>query len=213
MVAEERDDGDRAGGFDPRFDPAFQRGYRPQPGERPRTRVRSTATDPTFRRAPSPVRGRDDAAPEPSEPVSAYDAAALSFEEGRDAPPADDRMLTAVPVPGLAAASLDAPPAASTPGFWETLDVNPRRNPVLLALWLIGGGFVVLGIALYCLSVATSYSGPTPTSDVGALVFAQLGWMLASPLITVGLLTLVALLFLTALAGRARGRASADEEL
>jgi hypothetical protein len=212
MVAEERDDGDRAGGFDPRFDPAFQRGYQPQPGERPRTRVRSTATDPTFRRAPSLVRGREDAVPEPSEPVSAYDAAALSFEE--DGPALmDSRMPAAVPAPPAAAASLDAPLAASAPGFWESLDVNPRRNPVLLALWIIGGGFVVLGIVLYCLSVATSYSGPTPTSDVVALVFAQLGWMLASPLITVGLLTLVALLFLTALAGRARAHASADGEL
>jgi hypothetical protein len=37
--------------------------------------------------------------------------------------------------------------------------------------------------------------------------------MLASPLITVGLLTLVALLFLTALAGRARAHTSGDEEL
>ena len=111
MVAEERDDGDRTGGFDPRFDPAFQRGYKPQPGERPRTRVRSTATDPTFRRAPSLVRGRE-AAPEPSEPVSAYDAAALSFEE--DGPAlTDSRTPAAVP----------APPRARPP--W----VRPSRHP------------------------------------------------------------------------------------
>jgi hypothetical protein len=66
------------------------------------------------------------------------------------------------------------------------------------------GGFVVLGVVLYSVSVSLSYAGPTPSTDVGALVLSQLGWMLAGPLITIGLATIVALLFLTALAGRRR---------
>ena len=95
------------------------------------------------------------------------------------------------------------------------LELNPKRNPYILALWIIGAGFVVLGIALYCISVTASYSGPTPSSDVGSLVFAQLGWMLAGPLITAGLLTLVGLLFLTAIAGRRAPREPVplDDEL
>jgi len=47
---------------------------------------------------------------------------------------------------------------------------------------------------------------------VTALVFAQLGWMLAGPLITVGLLTLVGLLFLTALVGRRSPRPPAARD-
>lgn len=39
MIADDEQDTARPGGFDPRYDPAFQRGYRPQPGERARTRV------------------------------------------------------------------------------------------------------------------------------------------------------------------------------
>jgi hypothetical protein len=70
----------------------------------------------------------------------------------------------------------------------------------------------VLGIVLYALSVSISYAGPTPGSDVGSLVFAQLGWMLAGPLVTTGLLTLVALLFLTALSGRRGTRAVVAED-
>ncbi|MGH1524554.1 hypothetical protein ACRAWC_11135 [Leifsonia sp. L25] len=42
-------------------------------------------------------------------------------------------------------------------------------------------------------------------------MISQLGWMLAGPLITVGLITLVALLFLTALAGRGAKRAPYPE--
>ena len=193
MVADERDDSGQAGGFDPRFDPAFQRGYQPQAGERPRTRVRADAPDSAFRRPSSLLRTREEPAPAaPSEPLTPYEEAALSLDEGRTAAP--ERIDGgAAAGPGVVVASA---------GMLSTLELNPRRNPFILALWLIGGGFVVLGIVLYSLSVTSSYSGPTPSTDVGALVFAQLGWMLAGPLITVGLLTMVALLFLTALAGR-----------
>ena len=69
---------------------------------------------------------------------------------------------------------------------------------------------VVLGIVLYSVSVSLSYSAATPSSDVGTLVISQLGWMLAGPLITIGLATLVALLFLTALAGRRPTPSAAD---
>ncbi|MGH1550337.1 hypothetical protein ACRAWB_14655 [Leifsonia poae] len=117
--------------------------------------------------------------------------------------------------PGAALEPASAAPAYVVgPGALARLDVSPRRNPLILALWIVGGGFVLLGIVLYCISVTSSYSGPTPSSDVGSLVFAQLGWMLAGPLITVGLLTLVGLLFLNALAGRrAPVEASPDDEL
>lgn len=202
MVADERDDSGRADGFDPRFDPAFQRGYQPQPGERARTRVRTDAPDSAFRRPSSLLRTQGDSTrATPSDPLTPYEEAALSLDEGRPVPP--DQLEAGAP----AAQTV----VVASAGALSGIELNPRRNPFILALWLIGGGFVVLGIVLYCVSVTSSYSGPTPSTDVGALVFAQLGWMLAGPLITVGLLTLVGLLFLTALSGR-RMRDAAPED-
>lgn len=183
MVAEEQDGSGRGDAFDPRYDPSFQRGYQPQPGERAQTRVRADAPDSAYRRPSSllqhPGQTDDD-----------------------DFPPADVRTAL-VREPEAALEPVSTSPAYVVgQGALARLDVSPRRNPLILALWIVGGGFVLLGIVLYCISVTSSYSGPTPSSDVGSLVFAQLGWMLAGPLITVGLLTLVGLLFLNALAGR-----------
>jgi hypothetical protein len=195
MVAEEQDGSGRSGGFDPRYDPSFQRGYQPQPGERAQTRVRAVAPDSAYRR-PSSLLQR------PAE------------TDDDDLPPADVRAaLVREPEAALEPAPT-APAYVVGTGTLARLDVSPRRNPLILALWIVGGGFVVLGIVLYCISVTSSYSGPTPSSDVGSLVFAQLGWMLAGPLITVGLATLVGLLFLNALAGRrAPVETPPDEEL
>ncbi|GAA4137129.1 hypothetical protein [Leifsonia shinshuensis] len=194
---------DAARGIDPRYDPQFQRGYRPQPGERARTRLRPAPAP-----APSlPERAHDDEDRAPAE------AAALSI-----APVAMPRAVSAPAQPPAAEAALEreAVRAAPAPGILDRLELSPRRNPLMLALWLIAGGFVVLGIVLYSVSVSLSYTGSTPSTDVGSLVISQLGWMLAGPLITVGLLTLVGLLFLTALAGRGRRRPpdqEADGEL
>ncbi|MGO4301635.1 hypothetical protein [Leifsonia sp. RAF41] len=211
MVAEEHDDSGRAGGFDPRFDPSFQRGYQPQPGERPQTRVRGDAPDSAYRRPSSLLQHPDDR-------VSDRDRAVAPVDDAYDA-----GLGLADPQGELArqgygtiesTASADPPIVVAGPGLLGRVDVSPRRNPIILTLWIVGAGFVVLGIVLYCISVTSSYSGPTPSSDVGSLVFAQLGWMLAGPLITVGLLTLVGLLFLTALAGRrTREAVPLDEEL
>ena len=200
MVAEEQDGSGRDSGFDPRYDPSFQRGYQPRPGEQAQTRVRADSPDSAYRR-PSSLLQR----PQPEVPDE------LRYDD--DLPPVDPRPV----LPREPQADLDAPAPATAvvvgPGFLDRLDTSPRRNPFILALWITGAGFVLLGIVLYCISVTSSYSGPTPSSDVGSLVFAQLGWMLAGPLITVGLLTLVGLLFLTALAGRRAPAPPADDEL
>jgi hypothetical protein len=85
------------------------------------------------------------------------------------------------------------------------VETAPRRNRYFLALWAMAIGFIVLGILLYVMSVATSYTTTnTNGSDVVQLVFSQLGWMLAAPLITVGLLTLVVLVLIQALRPRVR---------
>jgi hypothetical protein len=188
---DEQQDASRAGAFDPRYDPAFQRGYTPRPGEVARTRTRSAGY-----RAPGSRTRRnewDDDGERDRRPDDLFDSGG-------------DEQQTAV-VPSIAEGPLVI--AAPASGVLDRLDVSPRRNRWMLALWLVGAGFVVLGIVFYTISVSISYAGPAPGSDVGSLVIAQLGWMLAAPLVTVGLLTLVALLFLTAVVGR---RASGDDE-
>lgn len=199
---------DPARGIDPRYDPQFQRGYRPQPGERARTRLRT---------APAPA-----AAPSPAAAASAPAEAPRSIRSADDIAAAEAAARSIAPVPAPATAARELAPAeraevvnadivradlAVTPAVsvLDRIELSPRRNPTMLALWIVGGGFVVLGIVLYSVSVSLSYAGSTPSTDVGALVISQLGWMLAGPLITIGLATLVGLLFLTALAGRRRG--------
>ncbi|WP_426626081.1 hypothetical protein ACPPVW_08635 [Leifsonia sp. McL0607] len=214
---------DAARGFDPRYDPQFQRGYRPQPGERPRTRMR-TAPAPTTAPSTAPTtavgpeearsRSRDDDVVPPAE------AAAMSMNPGalpRVTPGAGDTApdAPAAVAPVAERAELVRAYAVPAPSLLDRLELSPRRNPLVLALWLVGGGLVVLGIVLYSVSVSLSYTGSTPSTDVGSLVISQLGWMLAGPMITIGLATLVGLLFLTALAGRSRpaGRSGEDEAM
>lgn len=210
---------DAARGFDPRYDPAFQRGYRPQPGERPRTRVR-TASAAAPDAGAEPVRARprtDDGAP-------AVEAAALSVDAVAlppSAPSAAETASRAAVDLGQSADRTDFDRtdlvrayAVPAPGLLDRLELSPRRNPLMLALWIVGAGLVVLGVVLYSVSVSLSYTGSTPSTDVGSLVISQLGWMLAGPMITIGLATLVALLFLTALAGRRpRSVSYADESV
>jgi hypothetical protein len=212
MVAEQAGDAGRPSDahqhddIDPRYDPAFQRGYQPKPGERPVTRVRPESPDAPYRRPSALLRTQ--------EPADEYEYAVRD-----DAPPLlidPQEAFTADPSTVLDSLASSQPAVVvAGPGILDRLELDPRRNPLMLALWIVGGGFVVLGIVLYCISVSTSYTGPTPSTDVGQLVFAQLGWMLAGPLITVGLLTLVALLFLNALAGRRTRRSvtAPDDDL
>ncbi|MDN4613774.1 hypothetical protein P5G50_04840 [Leifsonia sp. F6_8S_P_1B] len=199
MIADdEQQDVSRAGGFDPRYDPAFQRGYTPRPGEVARTRTRAPGSRSTAAARPRRWDGDDDRA--------RYDDRDGFFDGGNDEQPA---------VAEAAPAGAPVVFAAPAPGLLDRLDISPRRNRWMLALWLVGAGFVVLGIVFYCISVSISYAGPAPGGDVGSLVIAQLGWMLAAPLVTVGLLTLVALLFLTALVGwrsAAAGEGEGDGE-
>jgi hypothetical protein len=191
---DEQQDVSRADGFDPRYDPAFQRGYTPRPGEVARTRSRSSGS-----RAGGP-RTR----------IGEWDDGDRRQDERLDG--GGDAQGGAAPSDAAAPVVIAAP----APGLLDRLDVSPRRNRWMLALWILGAGFVVLGIVFYAISVSISYAGPAPGGDVGSLVFAQLGWMLAAPLVTVGLLTMVALLFLTALVGRRAagndGEGEGDEE-
>ena len=234
-VDDEVQAGDEDGrGFDPRFDPAFQRGYRPRPGEQTRTRMRgvptgpdasgdgSAPTGPAAAVAPGASAGPRASGSATSPASAAWEAetvgapaTATSIEYGDGTRPlvapehatAADRAAAAEALPPAGAGMPVPAPGAS---FLDRVDTSPRTNRRVLALWIIGAGLVVLGIVLYVVSVFTSYTNPTPNSDVSGLVFSQLGWMLAGPLVTVGLATLVTMTLLTAVTARrppARGAA------
>lgn len=201
-----RETADR-GDFDPRYDPAFQRGYQPKPGERPRTRVRDASATAAFQRpaprAVDPVERADRAEraervePSADAEYGVVEAEAEAYTPAPGAAPTPDAATA------LTAASLAAVPAyPARSGILAAVDFSPRRNRAVLTLWLVGGGLVALGILLYVMSVFTSYTNPTSGADVTGLVFSQLGWMLAGPLITVGLATLMILLALTLLSAR-----------
>ena len=230
-VDDEVQAGDEDGrGFDPRFDPAFQRGYRPRPGEQTRTRMRGVPTGPDAAGdgsaptapavAPGASAGLRASGTATSPASAAWEAETVgvptSIEYGDGTRPlvapehaaAADRAAAADALPPAGAGMPVPAPGA---GFLDRIDTSPRTNRRVLALWIIGAGLVVLGIVLYVVSVFTSYTNPTPNSDVSGLVFSQLGWMLAGPLVTVGLATLVTMTLLTALtARRAPAQATAD---
>jgi hypothetical protein len=203
--------------FDPNYDPAFQRGYTPHPGEARRTRLRNGTDDAPFRRPTtaasdsSPAAPPADIAPRPQRDDDFLDpdwlerAPELELERELEREPEPefepfrtaDRAGSAVVITGAS--------------ILDRAEISPRRNPYFLALWIMGGGFIVLGIVLYAVSVYTSYTSTTDAQDVSTLVFSQVGWMLAGPLVTVGLGTIVALVLLTALRTRARRNTSRTE--
>ncbi|WP_426517953.1 hypothetical protein ACPPVQ_01615 [Diaminobutyricibacter sp. McL0618] len=181
--------------IDPRFDPAFQRGYKPKPGERARTRVRP---DQPTQQVASPPGSAPVPAPRPVS--SAADEVPWPDDE-----PEPDTVPPARIIEVVSGEEVERDYADEGAILLAGVETAPRRNRYFLALWVMGIGFVALGILLYVMSVATSYTTTnTNGSDVVQLVFSQLGWMLAAPLITVGLLTLVVLVLIQALRPRPR---------
>ncbi|WP_431279112.1 hypothetical protein [Leifsonia poae] len=137
---------------------------------------------------------RTDYAEAPEEPED-VDPLMVHFAELAE----DDKQTDAA----LATISTADEPATLVVGsILDRVDVSPKRNPYFLALWILGGGFIVLGIVLYAVSVYTSYTSSSTELDLTTLVFSQIGWMLAAPLVSVGLATIVALVLLSALRAR-----------
>lgn len=200
MIADDEQDSARSDGFDPRYDPAFQRGYHPQPGERSRTRVRAVAAAPVRERPRTEV-DVDDAFPAAA--ASSWEAADVVESAPLDLPGASFPVSSSLPETAAA-------PVVVTAGLLAGAELSPRRNPLMLALWIVGAGLVVLGVVIYAVAVnasyTTSYTGTG--GDIGMQVLTQIGWVLAGPMITIGIATMVALLFLTAIVGRRRAPAA-----
>jgi hypothetical protein len=171
--------------IDPRFDPAFQRGYRPEPD------IVTTAQQPPVR-MPAVLR-----------PASGIRENAPAERASEDA---------SVEPPGGAEPTADGEPQGTEPSpDDETPNVQlrpPRANPYLTALWIIGIGFVVVGIAtqFWARTTIMSFSyQPGGGTSVDA-VLLNLTYSVGVPMITMGLATIVGLLFLLAVRHGGRPR-------
>ncbi|MDQ1574980.1 MAG: hypothetical protein QOH55_130 [Microbacteriaceae bacterium] len=172
--------------LDPRFDPAFQRGYQPRAGEFIRVERRP--------------------APEAMKPAHQQQ---VSEPRQSTQPPQRGAEATTSPSANVVheeSVHATAPEQAATVEDWGGDDATgdprvtatPPRNPYIVALWIVGVGSVVLGLVLYILSATSGLATSSASTDQFQMLIFQLGWVFATPLVTVGLLTIVGLLFLSA---------------
>ncbi|MDQ1583376.1 MAG: hypothetical protein QOF36_1430 [Microbacteriaceae bacterium] len=177
--------------FDPRFDPAFQRGYRPKAGDTMRVE-RRPAAEPKQTAELQQARPQQAQPPQPAESRSPVEPPRRPSEN----PLATVKVVIPEPAdePGLEQASAEGWGDEDARGPLITPALS--RNPSVLALWIIGAGSIVIGVVLYLVSATMSTSGSG--SDQFQMALYQLGWVFATPLVTVGLATIVGLLFLSA---------------
>jgi hypothetical protein len=172
--------------FDPRFDPAFQRGYRPKAGDTMRVE-----------RRPAPEQ-KETAQPPQAQPQRAAEPKAPIQPQPRRSEPTLATVKVVPPEPpdepGLEQATAEAWGDEGAQGPLATAALS--RNPYVLALWIIGAGSIVLGVVLYLLSATMSTN--SGGGDQFQMALYQLGWVFATPLVTIGLATIVGLLFLSA---------------
>ena len=205
-------------GFDPQHDARFQRGYDPQAappdgsanaagpagplglgvgvgtptdapyGSRAAARAAATADAAAAAEAADPRREPDREA----ELLADLRAEAAASVGGVAGEPAVDFVRGTIGAADLA----DLPPA-------------PRRNPFVVALWILAPVLLIGGFALIVQSSSTngySYSGGEVPL---AMVLQQLAWALAPVMLSIGLATIVGLLFWHAFAWH-RGHGTAD---
>lgn len=153
--------------FDPRFDPAFQRGYVPP--------ARPHRTPPIPR--PEEVVGAPPSV-EPQQPEAAHPT-----EHGQTLPESQPPQELQGDAP------VGAVPA-----------IRRGINPYVILLWVVGVVFVLGGVALlfvgFLAVFASGSAGPAQAASAQALyVF---GSTFGVPLVTVGLITIVGLILLSA---------------
>jgi hypothetical protein len=145
-----------------------------------------------------------------------YDPAApVSDVARRDAPASGPASAPASAGTGAPARGAEEPHAYShlglvQPGLHPDGEPVPRRNPYIRALWITGVALVVVGIGLAwqanAYSANYSYSGGAVPF---AMILQQLIWILVPSMVTVGMATIVALVFWEALRWRT-GNAARD---
>lgn len=152
--------------FDPRHDPIYQRGY--QEGAGKSEPPRPDAVD----RIAQP--------PMPTEPAQSASSVSRVAPEASGRRPTPEAGATVQPaIPEVVAA------------------VEMQRNPYFLGLWIGAAVLIAAGLALEWRSVAMADYGYTSAPGEVPLeaIIQQLTWVVAPIMITVGAVTIVALLF------------------
>ncbi|MDQ4138512.1 MAG: hypothetical protein M3116_06670 [Actinomycetota bacterium] len=176
--------------IDPRYDPVYQRGFA---GAAP-ARIRAVET---------PKQER----PQPQQRPEAHRAAVRpSSEERIDpfvVPPAESAQDEFLPDPSVPQRR-EEPPAS--PG------VILRGNPWIATLWVVGV-LLVTGGFYGAVRSQLIYVGATPIDDgMNEIVTMEVLDLLSPPLILAGLLVIAGVLFLHAIAWRARRRVDDEDE-
>ena len=209
--------------FDPRHPLIFQRGYDPEadgaasaaagPGGRD-----SSSRSWRARRPSAPVFPSHDPATRQARGQADEQADLQADLRFRRPETTDAAAGAGVLIPGMAAGrdardpvSGESVPGESVPGesaqvqAWDPdQPAYPRRNPYIVALWIVGIGLIVGGIAFQWWAASlsnNSYSGNEVPVEV---ILQQFAWTCSPAMIAVGGLTLVILIFLRALSWQPR---------
>ncbi|KQV06481.1 hypothetical protein [Leifsonia sp. Root112D2] len=172
--------------IDPRYDPAFQRGYQGPAAEDPRRR--GAASEPAGPSEQAPAA----AVPMTQDPVAreAHSSVPPRSETDLDL---DDAGTDACGTEIAAAPLRDGRPPL-------------RTNPYAYALGVMGVLFVIGGIGIEGTTTYSSLSGQNGFSapGVSSMIMQNVSYVLAGPLITVGLAILAGLVFLAGSRWRSR---------
>jgi hypothetical protein len=185
MAADDATSGDAPESIDPRYDPVFQRGYRGDSTRRFKRGRPLTSAPAVFSPAPR-------VEPEPASRVYPSAAAAgPAMEPAGETNDQDDGVENA-----------------------KAPTIPPRTaNPYVAALWVIGIVFTVGGAILQLAPQLSPSQGSFSVSEGQGLpvelVLRNLAYAVSTPMITVGMATIVGLIFLLAVAARP-GRSDSD---
>ena len=165
-------------GFDPEHDARFQRGYDPN------TEPREAASGPL---------GLGAGVGTPTDAPYGSRAEARAAVAPRPRAGLSSRAAASVPEPGEGAVDF----VRGTIGTEQFDDESPapRRNPFVIALWIVGPLLIVGGVALVAQGASNngySYSGGEMP---WGMILLQVSWALGPTMISTGFATIVGLLF------------------
>ena len=92
----------------------------------------------------------------------------------------------------------------------ESMLSAPRRNPFVIALWVLGPLLIIGGFALVVQSASNNNYAYNGGEMPWGMILQQVGWLLAPAMLSTGLATMVGLLFWHAFAWH-RARTAATE--
>jgi hypothetical protein len=206
MAADDATGGDAPESIDPRYNPVFQRGYRGDVRRSLRAGVgrgeRESGAQRVQREMPRPVSRPG------SQPIS------RPLSNGEHAPDAPDAPMAGTDrrerESGSTTPNVDDDPSVDDEGAERYLP-PPSTNPYVVALWVIGIALSVCGVLVQWWAQLSQFSGAFSVQNGVPLrvLLVSLANTVSGPMITVGMATIVGLIFMAATRSRntsSRGR-------